>query len=392
MRSLSRSGTLYDFMHFISDFSTTKWIIFAAIIILGFAKGWRAMSVPVGLSIVAALLGDLVSRRLVKAFIMRPRPGFLNEACDVSACWGFISSHAANVFAVTAVLYLFSRRTLWWTLPIATLVSFSRVYLIDHYPLDVIGGALIGTLIGFIVWTIYQRIKDKITRRKILTSKSGEPQFMKHSILVSIFAGVFCIFSIFYSDEAVAQTLADPSLLWFRQFCREITNIGLSVFYFGLAAFSYAMARWVFPGRAWFSIKPKLVEQIRSASAFSLLALFFAGIIVQVLKIAFGRQRPHVSETFNGFHFDPVNFHWHWHSFPSGHAQVVFVVGTLLSLAWPKYKVWFLIGALAIAFTRVATHQHFLSDIILGGAIGYLATIWLYRNRQKKNSPLEQPN
>ena len=220
----------------------------------------------------------------------------------------------------------------------------------------------------------------------MVTSKTNDQQFVKHSVVVSVFAGGLCIFSIFHSDQAVAQVLADPALLSFRQFCREITNIGLSVFYFGLAAVSYVMARWVLPGRIWLSLNPKLIAQIRSASAFSFLALFFSGVIIQVLKIAFGRQRPHVSETFDGFQFDPVNFHWHWHSFPSGHAQVVFVVGTLLSLAWPKYTVWFLIGALAIAFTRVATHQHFLSDIILGGAIGYLATIWLYRRRRRRKS------
>jgi len=49
----------------------------------------------------------------------------------------------------------------------------------------------------------------------------------------------------------------------------------------------------------------------------------------------------------------------------------------------PAGKGWFLIGALAVAFTRVATHQHYLSDIILGGTIGYLGTLWLHEIKKE---------
>lgn len=54
------------------------------------------------------------------------------------------SSHAANCFAATMVLFLFYRRSLWFMLPLALAVSFSRLYNGVHYPSDVLAGALVG--------------------------------------------------------------------------------------------------------------------------------------------------------------------------------------------------------------------------------------------------------
>jgi membrane-associated phospholipid phosphatase len=54
------------------------------------------------------------------------------------------SSHAANWFAATMILLVYYRRSLWFMLPLACLVSFSRVYNGVHYPSDVLAGAILG--------------------------------------------------------------------------------------------------------------------------------------------------------------------------------------------------------------------------------------------------------
>jgi undecaprenyl-diphosphatase len=75
-------------------------------------------------------------------------PEFNENGADMAANKGgrnsMPSSHAANWFAATMTLFLFYRKSIWFMLPLALGVSFSRVYNGMHYPSDVLAGAIIG--------------------------------------------------------------------------------------------------------------------------------------------------------------------------------------------------------------------------------------------------------
>jgi undecaprenyl-diphosphatase len=68
----------------------------------------------------------------------------VNLAANQASHNSMPSSHAANWFAATMVLFLYYRRSLGFMLPMALAVSFSRLYNGVHYPSDVLAGALVG--------------------------------------------------------------------------------------------------------------------------------------------------------------------------------------------------------------------------------------------------------
>jgi undecaprenyl-diphosphatase len=126
-------------------------------------KGWRWVL----MFIVTVAVGDQVSSNLVKSFIFRLRPCHNPELADsirilVHYCpqsSGFTSSHACNHFAMAWFIFLTLRHTSrWWILVFlwAFLVAYAQVYVGVHFPLDVIGGALLGSLIGLLTSRVFR--------------------------------------------------------------------------------------------------------------------------------------------------------------------------------------------------------------------------------------------
>lgn len=106
--------------------------------------------------LLAALLFDLLlCNILIKPLVARVRPCDVNTAVELLIAhpvdMSFPSGHTAASFASVAALYLAGERKLWKiSLVLTVLIAFSRLYLYVHYPTDVLGGAVIGILSGYL--------------------------------------------------------------------------------------------------------------------------------------------------------------------------------------------------------------------------------------------------
>lgn len=155
-------GVLHTSAEVLSDFKRTAPFIIFLIIALLRVRGWRATVLILLIAALGVALSDSISYQIIKRAVMRPRPNFLGSECLEHNCWGFVSSHAANVFCAALILAHFEprwKRALYF---IASLVSFSRIALADHFPLDVAGGAMLGLVVGFLLTRFFQFFECQI--------------------------------------------------------------------------------------------------------------------------------------------------------------------------------------------------------------------------------------
>ena len=137
---------LFVAMNFVKE----KWLIFTLI----------------GLTVFTS---DTISSKLIKKSVERIRPCHIVELNPVSRVpcssgYSFTSSHATNHFAIGLFFFgLFSfTKWRWFFIAWAGVISFSQVYVGVHYPLDVISGAIIGSLIGISIFGLYKILNNKI--------------------------------------------------------------------------------------------------------------------------------------------------------------------------------------------------------------------------------------
>ena len=117
------------------------------------------------------LMADQISSGLIKHLVERLRPTHdpsLESMVHVingyrGGMYGFVSSHAANSFAITTLIALVMRHRVV-TLSMFTwalLQCYSRVYLGVHYPGDILGGIIVGVLAGWLVWQLMRWIERR---------------------------------------------------------------------------------------------------------------------------------------------------------------------------------------------------------------------------------------
>lgn len=176
-----------DLFLYLNGLGSTKWDplwqfishkfsflpLYLFLVVLSFSKlGIKRTLFAIVFVVLLITVSDQMST-LFKNGLARLRPCHDPELIDLmrlakSKCggrFGFFSAHASNSFALAIffgiLLRPYFRPLLLFLLFWAAVVAYSRVYLGVHFPLDILTGAFVGTLLGvvFVKLFIFARRK-----------------------------------------------------------------------------------------------------------------------------------------------------------------------------------------------------------------------------------------
>ncbi|UZO80861.1 phosphatase PAP2 family protein [Aquimarina sp. ERC-38] len=132
-------------------------------------KGTVMTLVLVALLIVTS---DQLANLFKYVIFQRPRPCRAEGVADFTRfiaprCgrFGYFSGHATNSFALAIFTILVLRKRLSFIIPLmliwAIVVSYSRIYVGVHYPLDILTGMVVGSLLGFLAYKLHHLLLEK---------------------------------------------------------------------------------------------------------------------------------------------------------------------------------------------------------------------------------------
>ena len=181
-------------------------------------------------------------------------------------------------------------------------------------------------------------------------------------IVFSLFILVVVIIS-FYFDSEIVQGVSFLRNSTLNDFFLGLTFISSSIiiFFFLTSLFLWKehKRKWILP--LWFT-------------------LGISAVIGFILKIIIQRPRPFQLGIVSVLPVLEKASHLTWNfAFPSFHAMLVFCSIPILSKQFPKFKYVWIIFASLVAFSRIYFGLHFMSDIIVGGFIGYLIGIMIVK-------------
>lgn len=198
-------------------------------------------------------------------------------------------------------------------------------------------------------------------------------KFTNSYLLIAVLCVVSFI-SYFVGDIDITMMAKSIEYGKFFKLCTEITDMGKADYWIGGSLLLFLI---------FFKINKRYA---RIALSF-FLAFLLAGLLSDVLKFFFGRNRPVMILDFDTYGFEFFHTKYYKTSFPSGHTATVAAFASMTAYHFKKLTYPAAVFAVIIAVTRIVTLNHFLSDVLMGFVVGIVVSTLIYKKMFGK-SPL----
>jgi lipid A 4'-phosphatase len=303
----------------------------------------------------------------------------------------FVSGHAALGFSLVAFAFLLPpgaprRRAIAGTLAFGGLIGLVRIVQGGHFLSDVVfAGLLVFGTTALLHWWIVERdglaapTLLRLYREVGIAAASGWRLTVRGWPLPAVRIGmavagttILVVLSIAFVDRPLALYLhaQGPGV---HALFDDVAELGEGWGWLVLFGLAFAALHW--GGEL-----PRLRDGARQMRSWSVVPAFLfastaaAGLIVDILKVGFGRTRPKLLFSHHLYAF--TWFGWrgdHW-SFPSGHTATFVALVSALWWLWPEHLLFYLLTAAIVAAARVVGGAHYPSDVMAGALIAVLTT------------------
>lgn len=148
---------------FLAAYSQYLWLAFLIVLCLRPSPHRSRYRIMMLLGSAAAIFARVGVKTVIVMAWARSRPYVvvagaqkLIDTLPSEAYESFPSGHAIFFFALATVISTFDRRLGWWAYGAAALMGLSRVYVGVHWPSDILAGAALGVMTGWVFVRIWQ--------------------------------------------------------------------------------------------------------------------------------------------------------------------------------------------------------------------------------------------
>ncbi|MEU6517135.1 phosphatase PAP2 family protein [Streptomyces sp. NPDC046978] len=147
--------------------------VFAVLMVVGWWNARRRDTHAMTLALAApvAVVAAFAVAEAAKKMVAEVRPcysmphDYFVDACPARTDYAFPSGHSTTAFAAVAALWLVDRRLSAVAAVFALVEGFTRVYLGDHYPHDVLGAAVLALPVAYLAGRILGRVAVPLVSR-----------------------------------------------------------------------------------------------------------------------------------------------------------------------------------------------------------------------------------
>ena len=362
---------------------------------------WVRPRVIVFIALSLALGPGLIVNTLLKDNVGRARPFMIvefggtkiftpalapSDQCPKNC--SFVSGHAAGTFFLVTFAFLVRtprrrRAAMAGALAFGAASGLGRIALGAHFLSDVV---FAGLIVYAVAWALHDLLLVRDLRFPPWLSEPGGRAWRAWQrwaatpggeVILSFAAiALLCLALIAYLDR--------PAALWFHrldagwhEFFKTLSDLGAAGPYLVVTAVAFAALRLA-ARLGMFKAKAGALKAYSMVAAFIFSAIGASGILINLLKVLFGRVRPKLLFRDELYGFDWFRLDADFHSFPSGHAQTITALMVALFILVPRFGWAYLAIGAAVAISRAVVNAHYMADIVAGAYAAAVMTMWVH--------------